>query len=177
MQAESLKQFVIASAAISGFATIIQLIFITIFYSGVWIFGPLNDIAFTTQLVFTLPVVIFLSSRVRHNKGVSARFALPLGLLGLLAAISLQLLLIFGVLSFFEMIGPLMGSMVIIVLWFALIERAGRHDLIIPRGRALAILAGLSFGYPIWAFKLIRKVENAETMDGMEDSAHAEVIP
>lgn len=153
------ERFVIASAAVSGVAAVVGLVFITIFYSGVWIFGPLNDIAYTTQLAFTLPIVIFLSRRLRPKVGRTARFLLPVGLIGLLVAISLQLLLIFGVLSFFEMIGPLLGSIVLVLVWFVLAERLGRDDSIIPRGWALAILAGLTFGYPVWAYLLIRNLK------------------
>ena len=153
------ERLVTASAAISGVAAVVGLIFITIFYSGVWIFGPLNDIAYTTQLLFTLPIVIFLNRRLRPKAGRTARFLLPVGLIGLLAAISLQLLLIFGVLSFFEMIGPLLGSIVLVVVWFVLAERIGRDDPITPGGWALAVLAGLTFGYPVWAYLLIRNLK------------------
>lgn len=141
-------------SAILGAATaVIGLVFIFIFYSGVYIFGPLNDIAYTLQLLSTLPIILFLSQRFESGSLFTRRFVRWGGLASCLIAISLQLLLIAGVLSFFSMIGPLLASIAVLTTWFVVLERSGQENPLVPKGWLLAVLAGLTFGYPIWAFR------------------------
>jgi hypothetical protein len=145
-------------AWISGVLAVVGLVFIVIFYSGISIFGPLNDAAFTLQLIFTVPIMIQLTSRVEPPSPVSRRALQLTGVLGFVGAISLQLLLIIGVLTFFQMIGPLLAFIALIVVWFVLIERWRGDEGSVPQGWLLAILAGLTFGYPVWAYRYQRSL-------------------
>lgn len=153
------SQFLIASAWISATLAVIGLVFIVIFYAGIGIFGPLNDIAYTSQLAFTLPIIHYVSRRAGQGGKFKHTGLSLLGLGSCSLAIALQLLLIFGVLTFFQMIGFLLATISFLVLWFVLVERASRQDPVIPTGWPLAFLAGLTFGYPFWAVRFSRNLQ------------------
>ncbi len=163
---ESTYRLLSWSAVFSAIMAVVGLVFIIIFYSGVYIFGPLNDIAYTLQLVSTLPIILYLSQRIKPRGRIVRWFVKWGGLLSCLTAISLQLLLIGGVISFFSMIGPLLASIAVLTSWFVILERNGREDPLVPKGLPLAVLAGLTFGYPFWAFRFrssLRQIRNVKT--------------
>jgi hypothetical protein len=76
----------------------------------------------------------------------------------MLAVITLQLLLVLDIIPFYLQIGPVIIAFFIVLAWFLLNRDLGRDTDILPRGLALTILAGLVFGYPIWSYRLGRRL-------------------
>jgi uncharacterized membrane protein len=145
-------------ALASAIAAALGIAFIVIFYAGVPVFGPLNDIAVIIQYSLMLPLVFYVHGVLRDvSRPVSGR-ALALGLAGILAVIVLQGLLVFGILPFQRQILMVIPAFLVVTAWFVLIERAGREDDRLPKGTASAVLAGLVLGYPFWAFDLRKRL-------------------
>ncbi len=156
------ESFVSLSALISAVFAVIGIVFIVIFYAGVGIFGPLSDVAYMTQMIFTLPIVFYMYRRLEPQGKSRALGVTLLGFLAMTSVITLQVLLITGVLPFTTQIGLLLFSILFIVLWFVLIERYGREDDVIPHSRLLAVLAGMTIGYPVWAYRFRRNLKDAD---------------
>ncbi|MGD8552591.1 MAG: hypothetical protein PVG02_02940 [Anaerolineales bacterium] len=145
-------QMIIWSAYASGILAAAGLIFLVIFYSGVPIFGPLNDVAVILHYVLLLPIMFFIHRKLGPRAGRLNTAALAIGLFGFLSVIVLQTLLVFGVMPFRQQVVLVIPAFLVGTVWFVLIERLGRDDARLPKGLALHIFAGLVFAYPIWAF-------------------------
>jgi len=156
------ERIVSLSAVISAIFAVIGLVFIVIFYAGVGIFGPLNDVAYMTQIIFTLPLVIYVYRQLK-SRGESHALRITLvGLFGMFSVIVLQVLLITGILQFAIQIGMLLVAIVFVVAWFVLVNRYSQDDGLIPHGRLLAVLAGMTIGYPIWAYRFRRNFKDTQ---------------
>ena len=70
----------------------------------------------------------------------------------------LQALLVVSVLSFGQQVGFVILAFVPIVGGFVINGRLGDSPDIPPGSMCLQVLAGLYFGYPIWAFSLGRRL-------------------
>jgi len=159
---EGLEQLVRLCTLISAVAAVVGLIFLAIFYSGAGIFGPLNDIAVIIQYIFMLPIAFYIYRRIEPQGRFMSISVTLIGVLGMLAVIVLQTLLVVGVISFGQQIGMVMIAFLVVMLWFVLVESLGRDDEIIPKGRLLAVLAGMVIGYPVWAKRLRRNLGESE---------------
>jgi hypothetical protein len=149
------------AAYISGTIAAIGLIFLLIFFSGVPIFGPLNDIAVILHYLLLLPIMFTVHQLLQSGDDRLNRITLVVGLFGFLSVIILQTLLVTGVIPFRQQIILVIPAFLVGTSWFIFIERLGRQDERLPKGLALYILAGLVFAYPIWAFKLARNLEQS----------------
>lgn len=156
------EQFVSLCTIISAIAAVLGLIFLAIFFSGVGVFGPLNDIAVTIQYIFMLPIAFLIYRRIEPQGRFISISVTLIGVLGMLAVIVLQTLLVVGVISFGQQIGMVVIAFLVVMLWFVLVESLGRDDEIIPKGRLLAVLAGMIIGYPVWAKRLRRNLGESE---------------
>jgi len=157
-----MEDFIRWCAVISAIAAVIGLIFIVIFYAGIGIFGPLNDVAYMTQILFTTPIVIYFHRRVAPEKKGRATAVTAIGVLSMGTVIILQALLILGVIPFLRQIGMLLIASCFGVVWFGSIERLGKEDEVIPQGKFLAVIAGMTIGYPIWAYRLHQNLQTTE---------------
>ncbi len=147
------------AAYASGIIAAIGLIFLVIFFSGVDIFGPLNDIAVIIHYLLLLPIMFSVHRLLQASDNRLNKVTMNIGLFGFLSVIMLQTLLVVGFIPFRQQIALVIPAFLVGTVWFVLIERLGRQDKRLPKGLALHILAGLIFAYPIWAFKLARNLE------------------
>ena len=85
-------------------------------------------------------------------------FALLLGVAGMLAVIVLQILLVTGLLPFAQQIGMVIVGFLVVLGWFVIMGYLGRSTNKLPNSMLSHILAGLYFGYPVWAFSLGRRL-------------------
>lgn len=152
-------QIAIWAAYGSATSAAIGLIFLAIFFSGVPIFGPLNDVAVIIHYILLLPIAIALWRLLKPYGERLNNFALAVGLVGITAVIVLQSLLVFGVMPFSQQIFMVIPAFLTVMLWFVLTGHLGRTDVRVPRGIALHILAGLVFAYPIWAIRLANNLQ------------------
>lgn len=146
-------------AYISGAAAIIGLVFLAIFFGGgPEYFGPLNDIAVIVHYILLLPIVFTLYLLLKSYGQTLNLIALGFALAGMLGVIILQTLLVVGVLPFEQQIGMVVVAFLVAMVWFVITGYLGRSTGIIPKSVVLNVLAGLVFGYPVWAFMLGRRL-------------------
>lgn len=154
-------QLAIFCAYASAFFAAVGLIFLVIFFSGYPLFGPLNDIAVIIHYVLLLPIMVYVYRILKQDGERFHELALAVGLIGASGVITLQSFLVFGVMPFNQQIVLVIPAFLLGTVWFILVERFGNHEERLPKGRALYVLAGLVFAYPVWALRLARRLERS----------------
>jgi hypothetical protein len=146
-------------AYVSGVFAILGLIFLVIFFAGgPGYFGPLNDTAVVIHYILLLPIVYTLYPLLKPYGQRLNLIATIIGVAGMLSVIILQTLLIVGVLPFEQQIGMVVVAFFLGLVWFIAAGILGRSTGIVPKGMVLAVLAGLVFAYPVWAFIVGRRL-------------------
>lgn len=155
----ALSKFAGWCAYISGVFAVIGLVFLTIFFAGgPAYFGPLNDTAVIVHYILLLPIVFTLYPLLKPYGQRLNLVATIIGTGGMLGVIVLQTLLVVGVLPFQQQIGMVIVAFFAGLVWFIAAGRLGRPTGIVPKSTLLNVLAGLVIGYPVWAFKVGRRL-------------------
>jgi hypothetical protein len=149
----------INAAYASGILATVGLVFLILFFAGVPVFGPLNDIAVIIQYLLLLPIMFRIHSMLATRSQKLRAAALMVGLAGAIAVIVLQSMLVLGLVTFRRQITLVIPAFLICMLWFVLVERLGGSKGYVPAGTFFSIMAGLVVGYPFWAFKLAKNLE------------------
>lgn len=76
----------------------------------------------------------------------------------MLVVIVLQILLVTGVLPSEQQVGIVIAGFLVVLAWFVMIRYLGRSTDQLRKSMFLHVLAGLYFGYPVWAFSLARRL-------------------
>ncbi len=108
------------------------------------IWGPLSDICPIVQMLALLVVVRALYRLDRSGAALLDRITYLIGLAGTLGVSILQLLLVIGVISFEQEVGPMLIATAAVGVWLILINFLGRRQ-----ARLSARLAGLGIGVGI----------------------------
>jgi hypothetical protein len=168
--AKTFERLVIRFLPASAITAVVGIVFLILFFSGVGgVFGTLNDIAVVIQYLLMLPIIAYIHRLIPAGQSPGTRAIRALGILGALAVIVLQSMLVLDLLPFQRQIILVIPAFLVVTAWFGYIEKAGREDPRIPKGRALAILAGLVFGYPFWALNFKKRLVS-ETHDFENES-------
>ncbi len=69
-----------------------------------------------------------------------------------------QALLITDAISFELYIGVVNAGFMLVLGWFLIVRYLNRNVGVLPTSLALSTLAGLYFGYPLWALHLARRL-------------------
>jgi hypothetical protein len=126
--------------------------------------GWVNDVTGVVTLPLALPGMLALHSRIRPHARRTGDALLVLGV-GSSGAISvLQLLLVTGVLTFEEEIGPVTVAYLGLGAWVVLTGRIAQRAGIVPGGTRLGVLAAAYAGYPVWAFRVARMLDAQPVM-------------
>ena len=143
----------------SGIVCIFGIVFLVAFFTTfVGPLGTLNDIAVFIQYGLMLPIALALHQLLRLHGQTLSLVALLLGAVGMAAVIVLQILLVAGVLPFAQQVGMVIVGFLVVLVWFVTIWHLGRSTGKLPSSMLLHVLAGLYFGYPVWAFSLGRRL-------------------
>ena len=143
----------------SGIVSIFGILFLVAFFTTfIGPLGTLNDIAVVIQYGLMLPIAVALHQALRPHGPTLSLVALLLGVAGMIAVIVLQVLLVVNVLPFDQQIGMVSVGFLVVLAWFVMVRYLGRSSAILPKSMLLHVLAGLYFGYPIWAFALGRRL-------------------
>ena len=148
----------------SGIVSIFGILFLIALYVTLFAFdedvgfGRLNDISVIIHYTLTLPIALVLRQLLRPYGPVLSLVAMLLGIVGMVAAIVLQTLLVTGVLSFTQQVGMVIIAFMVILAWFVINGYLGRSSDKLPNSMILHVLAGLYIGYPVWAFSLGRRL-------------------
>jgi len=107
--------------------------------------GPANDSVIVVQFAALVPVALALRARV---PGPLARWATAVGVAAMTAVVTLQLMLVTGLVPFEVQVGPVVGCLAVTFGWLLAVNRAGRRSLprpLVRFGTAVGVsyLAGL----------------------------------
>jgi hypothetical protein len=122
------------------------------------VFGWTNDVLVMVSYLLTAPAVLALVVLLRPRAPILGAFAAVVGLLSIAGIVFLQLLLVVGVLTFEQQIGPASIVYVGLAVWFVLTGYLGRVAGVLPNGVRWGILGATYLGYPIWAFWMSRRL-------------------
>ena len=155
-------------AYLSGIVSILGVIFLVVFYALYFTkndgmgFGELNDSAVVIQYIMMLPIAFVLHSLLRTGRNFVSTFSLFIGIIGMLAVIVLQIMLLARILPFAVQINFVSIAFIVVAFWFVINRHLGRSGNIVPKSMFLTIMAGLYFGYPVWAFLFGRKLNKLQ---------------
>jgi hypothetical protein len=144
-----------ASAGVSAVGIVLLVIF---FASGVGVLGTANDVAVIIQYVLMLPIAVGLHLTLGPSRPAASRAAVAVGLFGMAVVIVLQTLLVADVITFEQYIGIVSAGFLVVLGWFLLVRRLDRSAGTLPSSLTLHVLAGLYFGYPLWALSVARRM-------------------
>lgn len=149
-----------ACAYASGIASVFGIIFLFAFFILGEPTGRLNDIAVIVQFVLMLPLAVALYQILRRINSILSLIALLFGLIGMVAVIVLQFLLVVGVLPFANQIVPVLIAFLIVLVWFVINGYLARFTDSLPNSMIFHVLAWLYVGYPFWAFSVGRRLRS-----------------
>lgn len=155
---DGLTRIARSCAYMSGAASILGIVFLIAFFTVGDEFGPLNDVAVIVQYMLMLPIAVLMHKLVSPFAPFLSYVVAVMGIGGMLAVVLLQTLLVIGILPFGQQIRMVIPAFLTVLVWFVLTGSLGRHTKQLPKGVLLHILAGLYFGYPVWAFSLGRRL-------------------
>ena len=137
--------------------------------------GWINDVTGVVTLPLALPGVLVLHGRMRARTGAKGDALLLVGIAAGGTIVALQLVLVAGVLTFEETIGPVSLAFLVLAAWFVLHGRELARAGITPGSAKLGLVAATYAGYPVWAFRMARAVEaGLLPIEGPEGMAQGE---
>jgi hypothetical protein len=152
-----------ASGIVGGISLVFLILMFAAFGAGArepgMAFGFVNDVLGLVSCLLALPAVVALHRLLRS---ASTRLSLALAVLGLSAfssVVVLQLLLITGVLTFEQQIGPVSIAYLALAAWFILTGRLGTVTGTLPDGVHWGVFAAVYLGYPFWAIRTARLLD------------------
>jgi len=157
-QSPRLSQIAIWCAFLSGFVSILGIVFLIAFFGFGASTGRLNDIAVIIQYSLMLPIALAMYQILKPVNPSLSLAALLIGVPGMLAVIVLQILLVTDVLPFANQIVPVVIAFLVVLVWFIINGVLARSTDKLPSNMLLNVLAGLYVGYPFWAFSTWRRL-------------------
>ena len=124
--------------------------------------GRINDVLVLLAYLLAGPVVFAVHALLRSRAPLLSGLAVLIGIGAIVAIVVLQSLLIFGVLTFEEQVGPVSIALLVLGVWFVLTGYLGSSTGVLPHGVRMGLLAATYVGYPIWAFWLGRRLHEQE---------------
>lgn len=118
--------------------------------------GWLNDVFVMIQYALALPIAVVLHRLLRHYHPGFSLAAMVVGIVGMLAVVVLQFMLVVRALTFAQQVVPVTTAILVVGGWLVMTGYQGRSTDLLPRGLLMSLLAVPYFGYPIWAFWLGR---------------------
>jgi hypothetical protein len=122
------------------------------------VFGTVNDALAVVTYPLAVPAILAVRPVLRSAFGRAGEVVTAIGLGGLVAIVGLQLLLVAGAVPFEQQIGPVSVAFLVLGAYFVVLGHAGAARGL-PVGVRLGLAAGLYFGYPLWAVRLVRRRE------------------
>ena len=105
------------------------------------------------------PAVLALLLLLRPRAPILSAMVAVVGLLSIAGIVFLQLLLVIGVLTFEQQIGPASAVYIGLAAWFVLTGYLGRVAGVLPNGVRWGILGATYVGYPFWAIWMGRHLD------------------
>jgi hypothetical protein len=161
----------LASAAASA----VGIVFITLMYAALAVgaqgpglmFGWINDVAVLLQYLLAVPGVLAIGAALRTGSPRLTLAGTLLALAGIAVIVVSQALLVAGVLTFEQEIGPASLGLLVLGAWMVGAAVVGRRAGTAPAGPGTAIAAALYLGYPVWAYRTGRWMRSAVASNGI----------
>ncbi len=153
-------------AYVSGAVSVFGIAFLVAFFTLGGLFGPLNDLAVIVQYVLMLPIALATWQLLRQQAPGPSLGGLLAGIIGMLAVIVLQGLLVAGLLPFREQIVLVVPAFLVVLAWFVINAYLDRSAQWVPSSMLFNVLAGLYFAYPFWAFSVGRRLRSLSWESG-----------
>jgi hypothetical protein len=122
--------------------------------SSAMVLGTINDALVVVQYVLLLPAVVALQAVLRDGSPRSRLVVAALGVVGIAGVAVLQGLLVAGVVTFEQEIGPAGIAYIPLAAWFIATGRQAGRSGLDPHGTAFGIVGATYLGFPIWAWRL-----------------------
>lgn len=147
------------AAYVSGVVAAVGVVFLIAMFVSVVVgselagtFGRVNDVLVAVQYSLALPAAVGLHALLRRRNKRLSRLVLVIGIIGMLTVVALQLLLVFGVLTFPRQVVFVVLALLVVGAWLLITGVLARP--ILPHSQRMSLLAVPYFGYPVWAFWL-----------------------
>ena len=125
--------------------------------SAALVFGSINDALTPVAYALAIPSVLAFSSILRPHAPTAAAALAGLGIVAMIAIIVLQVLLVSGLLTFEQQIGPVSIAFLAAGAWFILVGHLADAAGYLPHGARIGLVAGTYVGYPVWALTVGRR--------------------
>jgi hypothetical protein len=133
------------SAYASALATILSFVTIILFFSGVGLFGTINDISSVFQVLFMLPLALVLYRLSSSNTRMLNIVGVMFGVAGMITVSVGQSLLVVGTITYQQSLSFVPAGAAI-GIWLLLVDFQALYSRVFPRRLALTgILAGISY--------------------------------
>lgn len=118
--------------------------------------GWINDVLVVLTYLLAIPGVMAVGARLRGTSPLVGGAGTWIALASIVVIVVLQMLLVVGVFTFEEEIGPVSIGYLGLFGWFVATAVVGRRVARFPVGLGTAIIAALYVGYPVWALRVGR---------------------
>jgi len=120
--------------------------------------GRINDVLVLLAYLLAAPSVIALGAILRPSASVVSGILTVLGIAAIAAIVVLQAMLVSGALTFEQQIGPVSVAFLALGAWFVVTGRMATTRGFMPHGTRLGLLAASYVGYPLWAYRVGRRL-------------------
>jgi hypothetical protein len=127
--------------------------------------GWVNDALVIAQYALTLPAVMVLHRAFRSRWPRASLVTASLGALGIAGVVALQSLLVAGVLTFEQEIGPAGLAYIPLGIWFIASGWLASRSGLDPRGTVFGVLGASYLGFPLWAWRLSDRLQRLPIME------------
>lgn len=121
-------------------------------------FGMLNDICVAIQYLLTIPIALALYRILMPYDAPLIWIATVIGIGAMVVIIVLQLLLVFGIVTFQMQVVWVSLAILIVGGWLVITGLVARSTGRLPNSVVMSAVAVPYFGYPVWAFWLGRRL-------------------
>ena len=142
----------------SAVASVFGIAFLVAFFALGGVFGTLNDIAVIIQYTLMLPIALAIHQHLRSQEPRLSLISMLVGLAGMLAVITLQLLLVIDAIPFSQQIAMVVPAFLVVLVWFVINPYLDRSGDLLPKSMPLTVGAGLYIAYPFWGYMLGRRL-------------------
>jgi hypothetical protein len=120
--------------------------------------GRINDILVLVSYVLALPGIVAIGAILRPTSPIESWVLTVVGIAAIVAIAVLQAMLISGSMPFEQQIGPVSVALLVLGAWFVVTGHMATSRGFMPHGTGLGLLAAIYVGYPIWAFRVGRRL-------------------
>jgi hypothetical protein len=120
--------------------------------------GRINDILVLVSYLLAAPSVVAFGSILRPVAPVASGILTVIGIAAIVAIVVLQAMLISGAVTFEQQIGPVSVALLVLAAWFLVTGHMASSSGFLLQGTRMGLLAATYVGYPIWAFRVGRRL-------------------